>query len=311
MVMAVVAAAIFVATLVVVIWQPKGFPIGYTALIGAVIALATTVVGLSDIPTVVGIVWNATLTFVAVVLISLILDEAGFFEWAALHVARWGRGNGRLLFVLIVGLGAVIAAVFANDGAALILTPIVVGMLRALNMPQKAALGFILATGFIADTGSLPLVVSNLVNIVSADYFHLGFAEYAAVMIPVGIVSVLASLGMLLLYFGKSIPKRYDVLALTSPTAAITDRATFRAGWVVLALLLVGYFAADPLGVPLAAVAGVGAVVIVLVAARQPAFLFARAQAAPVLVTTGGTATVGAAGGGAGAPSGRVRRRGG
>ena len=306
MVMAVVAAAIFVATLVVVIWQPKGFPIGYTALIGAVIALATTVVGLSDIPTVVGIVWNATLTFVAVVLISLILDEAGFFEWAALHVARWGRGNGRLLFVLIVGLGAVIAAVFANDGAALILTPIVVGMLRALNMPQKAALGFILATGFIADTGSLPLVVSNLVNIVSADYFHLGFAEYAAVMIPVGIVSVLASLGMLLLYFGRSIPKRYDVLALTSPAAAITDRATFRAGWVVLALLLVGYFAADPLGIPLAVVAGVGAIVIVLVAARQPAFLFARTETAPVLVSTGGTATVSADSTGPGAPSGRV-----
>jgi arsenical pump membrane protein len=306
MVMAVVAAAIFVATLVVVIWQPKGFPIGYTALIGAVIALATTVVGLSDVPTVVGIVWNATLTFVAVVLISLILDEAGFFEWAALHVARWGRGNGRLLFVLIVGLGAVIAAVFANDGAALILTPIVVGMLRALNMPQKAALGFILATGFIADTGSLPLVVSNLVNIVSADYFHLGFAEYAAVMIPVGIVSVLASLGMLLLYFGKSIPKRYDVLALTSPAAAVTDRATFRTGWVVLALLLVGYFAADPLGVPLAVVAGVGAVVIVAVAARQPAFLFARTVDTPVLVSTGGTATVSSDGAGPSATSGRV-----
>ncbi|GGL12735.1 arsenical pump membrane protein [Curtobacterium luteum] len=306
MVLAVVAAAIFVATLVVVIWQPKGFPIGYTALIGAVVALATTVVGLGDVPTVVGIVWNATLTFVAVVLISLILDEAGFFEWAALHVARWGRGNGRLLFVLIVGLGAVIAAVFANDGAALILTPIVVGMLRALNMPAKAALGFILATGFIADTGSLPLVVSNLVNIVSADYFGLGFAEYAAVMVPVGIVSVLASLGMLLAYFGRSIPKWYDVLALTRPAAAVKDRATFRAGWVVLAVLLVGYFAADPVGVPLAAVAGVGAVVIVLVAARQPAFLFARQAASPVLVTTGGTAAVTAGSSGTGGGSGRV-----
>lgn len=285
----ILAALIFIATLVVVIWQPKGFPIGYTALIGAVIALATTVVGLSDIPTVVGIVWNATLTFVAVVLISLILDEAGFFEWAALHVARWGRGNGRLLFVLIVGLGAVIAAIFANDGAALILTPIVVGMLRALNMPAKAALGFILATGFVADTGSLPLVVSNLVNIVSADFFHLGFAEYAAVMVPVGIVAVLASLGMLLLYFGKSIPKRYDVSSLPAPAAAIKDDATFTAGWFVLAVLLVGYFVADPIGVPLAVVAGIGAVIIVLVAARQPAFLFARSRehrAAGVVLAT-------------------------
>ncbi len=111
-------------------------------------------------------------------------------------------------------------------------------------------------------------------------------------MVPVGIVSVLASLGMLLAYFGRSIPKRYDVLALTRPAAAVKDRATFRAGWVVLAVLLVGYFAADPLGVPLAAVAGVGAVVILLVAARQPAFLFACQAASPVLVTTGGTATV-------------------
>jgi arsenical pump membrane protein len=303
MVMTVIAVAIFVATLAVVIWQPKGFPIGYTALIGAVLALATTVVGFSDIPTVVGFVWNATLTFVAVVLISLILDEAGFFEWAALHVARWGRGSGRLLFILIVGLGAVIAAVFANDGAALILTPIVVGMLHALNMPAKAALGFILATGFIADTGSLPLVVSNLVNIVSADFFDLGFGEYAAVMVPVGIVSVAASLGMLLLYFGRSIPKTYDLTALPTAASVVKDWATFRAGWVVLGVLLIGYFAADPLGVPLAVIAGLGAVVIVLVAARQPAFLFARPAPAPVLVTAGGGAVGTATGEPVGVPA--------
>ncbi|CAM4159901.1 arsenic transporter [Helcobacillus massiliensis] len=267
--MTLVALGIFAATLTLVIWQPKGFPIGYSALIGAVLALATTVVGLSDVPEVVGIVWNATLAFVAIVLISLLLDEAGFFEWAALHVARWGRGSGRLLFVLIIALGAVVAAVFANDGAALILTPIVIGILRALRIDGRAALGYVMATGFIADTGSLPLVVSNLVNIVSADFFGISFARYATVMVPIGIVSVLASLAVLLLYFGRSIPKTYSVEALPNPSAAVKDPLTFRAGWGVLALLLVGYFAADPLGIPLSVIAGIGTLVLIAVASKN------------------------------------------
>nr|WP_042187499.1 arsenic transporter [Kibdelosporangium sp. MJ126-NF4]CEL18137.1 Arsenic efflux pump protein [Kibdelosporangium sp. MJ126-NF4]CTQ90634.1 Arsenic efflux pump protein [Kibdelosporangium sp. MJ126-NF4] len=285
--MTVAAILIFLATLTLVIWQPKGLGIGWSALGGAVVALATTVVHFSDVPTVVGIVWNATLAFVAVIIISLILDECGFFEWAALHVARWGRGRGRALFVLIVLLGAAIAAVFANDGAALILTPIVMQIMLALRFSPAASLGFVMATGFIADTGSLPLVVSNLVNIVSADFFGIGFARFAAVMVPVGIVSVAASLAVLLLYFRRSIPKTYDVTALRRPAEAISDPLTFRTGWVVLVLLLVGYFGADPMGVPLSVVAGVGAVVLIAVAARKPTFLFAQSGRQPLPVTMG------------------------
>ena len=285
--MTVAAILIFLATLTLVIWQPKGLGIGWSALGGAVVALATTVVHFSDVPTVVGIVWNATLAFVAVIIISLILDECGFFEWAALHVARWGRGHGRALFVLIVLLGAAIAAVFANDGAALILTPIVMQIMLALRFSPTASLGFVMATGFIADTGSLPLVVSNLVNIVSADFFHIDFARFAAVMVPVGIVSVAASLGVLLLYFRRSIPKTYDVTALRQPAAAISDQVTFRAGWGVLVLLLIGYFGADPIGVPLSVVAGAGALILIAIAARKPAFAFPQSVRQPLPATVG------------------------
>lgn len=183
-------------------------------------------------------------------------------------MARWGRGDGRWLFVLVVLLCAGVAAIFANDGAALILTPIVIAMLRALGYNAKATLAFVMAAGFIADTASLPLVVSNLVNIVSADFFDIRFGEYALVMVPVDLAAVAATLAALLLFFRKDIPASYDVAQLRAPVEAIHDRATFRAGWVVLALLLIGFFVLDPLGVPISAVAAVGALALIAIAAR-------------------------------------------
>ncbi|EMI7065181.1 MULTISPECIES: arsenic transporter [Providencia] len=263
-----IAALIFILTITFVIWQPKGLGIGWSATAGAVLALIFGVISFQDIPIVWNIVWNATATFVAVIIISLLLDESGFFEWAALHVAKWGRGKGKLLFSYIVLLGATVAALFANDGAALILTPIVIAMLLALGFNKGTTLAFVMAAGFIADTASLPLIVSNLVNIVSADFFNIGFTEYASIMVPVDIAAIVATLVMLHWFFRKDIPKQYDVTKLSEPTLAIRDITTFKAGWLILVLLLIGFFVLEPLGIPVSAIAAIGALILWVIAAR-------------------------------------------
>ena len=261
-----IAAIIFLLTLIFVIWQPKGLGIGWTATIGAMLALMTGVIGMDDIPVVWDIVWNATFAFIAIIIISLLLDEAGFFKWVALHVARFAKGSGHRLFAFIVLLGAVVSAFFANDGAALILTPIVIAILLALRFSPATTLAFIMAAGFIADTASLPLVVSNLVNIVSADFFKVPFDRYALVMVPVNLVSVLASLVVLYGFYRKDIPNAYALQWVDEPNSAITDKATFTTGWVVLAALLFGFFVFEPMGVPISVIAGLGAALLLAVA---------------------------------------------
>jgi len=262
------ALAIFIVTLILVIWQPKGLQIGWSAMGGALVALATGVITWSDIPVVWHIVWDATFTFVALIVISLILDEAGFFHWAALHVARWGGGHGRRLFPLIVLLGAMIAALFANDGAALLLTPIVMAILLRLDFSPQATFAFVIATGFVADTTSLPLMISNLVNIVSANYFGIGFDRYALVMVPVDVVALVATLGVLWLYFRRALPAAYPTAQLDAPRSAIKDPLVFRAAFPVLVLLLLAYFVTAQWRVPVSLVTGAGALILLALAGR-------------------------------------------
>lgn len=262
----VLAIGVFLATLVFVIWQPRGLQIGTSAVIGAIVALALGVVSITDVWTVTSIVWDATLAFIGIILLSMVLDEIGFFEWAALKMARFSDGNGHLMFVYILILGALVSALFANDGAALILTPIVLAKMKHLKMNPVAMFAFLMAGGFIGDSASNPLVISNLTNIVTAGYFQIGFWEYAKTMFLPNLLSIISSIVVLWIFFRKDISNRIDITQLSTPESAIKNMTMFRLSWWFLALLMVGYFIGDAYHLPISVFALGGSLLFLAIA---------------------------------------------
>jgi len=255
------ALALFFITLVFVIWQPKGLQIGTTAVIGAIFAVVLGAVSLHDVLEVTKIVWDATLAFIGIIILSMVLDEIGFFEWAAIKMAKLSKGNGNLMFVYILLLGALVAAFFANDGAALILTPILLAKMKYLKMNPVAVFAFLMAGGFIGDSASNPLVISNLTNIVTAGYFNIGFWEYAKTMFLPNLLSIIASISILWFFFRKDIPKHVDVQNLPEAKTVIKNRTMFNLSWYFLALLMGGYFIGDYYQLPVSVFALGGALV--------------------------------------------------
>jgi arsenical pump membrane protein len=262
----ILATTLFLITLLFVIWQPRGLQIGTTAVIGAIIALALGVVSLSDVGVVTGIVWDATLAFIGIIILSMVLDEIGFFEWCAIHMAKLSRGNGHWMFVNALLLGSFVSALFANDGAALILTPILLAKMRILKLNAKTILAFLLAGGFISDSASLPFVFSNLTNIVTANYFNIGFAQYMGAMMVPYIVSTLVSIGVLWLVLRKDIPLHVETSLLKDPDLVLKNKTLFRFSWLFLAILLGGYFIGDVYHLPVSVFALGGGLIFLLIA---------------------------------------------
>ena len=263
------ASSLFLVTLLFIIWQPKGLQIGTTTIIGAIVALLLGVVSVADIWIVTDIVWDATLAFIGIILFSMVLDEIGFFEWCAIKVAKLSHGNGTLMFVYALLLGAFVSALFANDGAALILTPILLAKMRLLKLNTKTILAFLLAGGFISDSASLPFVFSNLTNIVTANYFNIGFATYLSEMLVPYVVSVVVSIAFLWLLLKKDIPSYIDVALLKNENEVLKSQTLFYFSWFFLVLLIAGYFLGDAYDLPISVFALGGGLIFLWIASMM------------------------------------------
>ena len=211
----------------------------------------------------------------AATVVAELADGAGVFDAAARLAARWGRGSVLRLWLLVVVVATLTTVLLSLDTTAVLLTPVVLGIVRRAGLPAAA---FALTVVWLANTASLLLPVSNLTNLLVQQRTGVGSASFAARMWLPSVTAVVVTVVVIGVRYRRDLTGRYT--ADDDPPRR--DPVLFPAG--VVACAAIGPLVL--LGVPAVWAAGVAA--LVLVAAylvRRPAAL--RALDPPWLLMGG------------------------
>ena len=213
----VLVIGVFAVSLALIIWKPKGLHEALTALAGAALLFAARLLEPGDAAYIWHFVWDATFSLIGIMLFTSLLDANGFFRWAALHIVRRFHDRQLRLLIGLCALAAIITVFFNNDGTILIMIPIVLEVTALLQLTRKAKIAFLLGVGLMADTASAPLMMSNLTNILTADFFDLTFEDYARTMLLPGLAAIAATIAVTAGYFGRSIRSEENRLEAPHP----------------------------------------------------------------------------------------------
>ncbi|MCA1740364.1 MAG: arsenic transporter, partial [Actinobacteria bacterium] len=124
----ILAGLILVATLTLVLIRPKGVSEAWWAVLGGLLTLILGLVSLRQAGSILLETQDALVLLVGMMALSAVAEKAGFFDWAASLSARAGGGSVLKLYGFVFLVGTLITATLSLDATAIVLTPIVYGM---------------------------------------------------------------------------------------------------------------------------------------------------------------------------------------
>ncbi|EAL3913608.1 arsenic transporter [Campylobacter upsaliensis] len=224
---------IFILTLLCIYIRPLNLPLWVYSSLGAALCVGFGIVSLSDVAFVWGIVWDSTFSLVGLIIFALSLEKLGFFEVLAHYTLRLSTHKQTLhlqtwkFFVFIGVLASVLATFFSNDGAILILTPLIIALLTHIEnvkFSRSPLIIFLLFVGFMSDFASNTFIFSNLTNIITADFFTITFIDFALAMALPQLFVILATLVLFWILFTRKLPKTLEFKVHTQalPKPSIT-----------------------------------------------------------------------------------------
>lgn len=166
------------------------------ALVGAVALVLTGSLNITDA---LSSIDGQTLTLLfAMMVFNANLRLSGFFRWAGSALQASARPT--VLLAVVMAVSAVLSALFINDTAVVMLTPLVAETTLALSLNP---IPYLIALALAANIGSMTTPIGNPQNILIATAQNLGFGEFLGALALPALLSLALAYGLIRLLYRK------------------------------------------------------------------------------------------------------------
>ena len=146
--------------------------------------------------------------FLSLTVLSILLDEIGFFKMIAIYVLKKYKSSQTKLFIVLYVIISLLTMITSNDIIILTFIPFICYFCK--NAEIKAP-PYILACFIAANTWSNILIIGNPTNIYLATSLNINFFDYLLKMALPTLAVSLVSFFILFLLFKKELKKPIDI----------------------------------------------------------------------------------------------------
>lgn len=178
-------------------------------LVGAIVLLITGLVSKNSLKELTNFnepmnPFKILILFISISILSIILEEAGFFELCAVHTLKKVKNSQKRLFCLLYLVVTILTMFTSNDIIILTFTPFICYFTKRKKINP---IPYLVGEFVGANTLSLMFIIGNPTNIYLATYYEIGFFEYFKVMAVPTVVLSLTAFFLVYLIFRHELSK--------------------------------------------------------------------------------------------------------
>lgn len=213
---------------------------------------------------------NVIFLLAGMMVIANTMASTGVFQWLAVRTTKVAGGHPLMVLILLCLVTAVVSSVLDNVTTVVLIAPITVLVARTLRVPAPPML---IAEAIASNLGGAATLIGDPPNVLIGSHAGIGFAEFAWHVAPGAILALAAYIAYLWFRMRGSMVANPEVRAEVmklDESSLITNHTLLRISLGVLALTLVGFVFHGPLGYEPAAVAMMGATLLLVVTRVDP-----------------------------------------